>query len=123
MELAALLDRLGEPDAAIVQYQAGLREQPEYAAGQGNLGLLLAHAGRPAEAIPHLEKALALRGTGPEDERTWAQIAFALGFALLQAGRVADAEPRLEQALAGGVDSAEIHHALRRVVAPPPGAG
>ena len=111
-ELAALLDRLGEPDAAITRYQEGLREQPGYAAAQGNLGLLLVNAGRSAEAVPHLEKALALRGKGAEDERTWAQIAFALGSALLQAGRVSDAEPPLEQALAGGIDSAEIHQAL-----------
>jgi tetratricopeptide (TPR) repeat protein len=111
-EFAALLDRLGEPEAAIAQYQEGLRQQPEHPAAQGNLGLLLAHAGRPAEAVPHLEQAVALRGPDPDQQRTWAQIAFTLGFAMLQTGRAADAEPWLRKALAGGVDSAELHQAL-----------
>jgi len=112
VEFASVLDRLGEHEAAIAHYQEGLREEPDHAAAQGNLGLLLVHAGRSADAIPHLEKALELRERDPGDDRTWAQIAFSLGFALLQSGRVADAAPRLEQALAGGVDTAEVHHAL-----------
>ena len=111
-ELAALLDRLGESEAALAHYQEGLRQRPDHAAAQGNLGLLLVDAGCSDEAIPHLERALALRERGPDNDRAWAQIAFALGFSLLRAGRVADAEPRLEQALAGGVDSAELHQAL-----------
>jgi len=112
IELASVLDRLGEQEPAIAHYQEGLRQEPDHPSAQGNLGLLLLHAGRSAEAVPHLEKALALRARDPSDDRTWAQIAFALGFALLQNGRVNDAAPRLEQALAGGVDTAEVHHAL-----------
>ena len=88
-----MLDRLGEPEPAIAHYQEGLRQEPDHPAAQGNLGLLLVHAGRPADAVPHLEKALALRERDPSDDRTWAQIAFTLGFALLQTGRVADAAP------------------------------
>jgi Flp pilus assembly protein TadD len=60
-----LLDRAQAADAVRV-FQQNLRDRPTSADALSDLGEALIAAGKPAEAKPHLEKALAVR---PDDAR------------------------------------------------------
>jgi tetratricopeptide (TPR) repeat protein len=57
-DLAAALDKLGEHDEAIAIMEAQEERFPGRYETQANLGTFLAHAGRLAEALPHIDRAL-----------------------------------------------------------------
>jgi tetratricopeptide (TPR) repeat protein len=73
-------------------YQATLARNPSAWMAHNNLAVALTSAGRPAEAIPHLEQALQLRPHYPQAENN-------LGDALVRLGRPAEAIPHFENAL------------------------
>jgi tetratricopeptide (TPR) repeat protein len=80
-------------------WTAALRAVPEGSARiHAELGRALLTAGRPGEALPHLEKAAELRPAR-------ADVLSDLGVALLQSGRAADAVPVLRRALDRWPDS------------------
>lgn len=94
----------GKTDDAIARYRDALRLLPEFPEVRHNLAVLLdgrgveiAHAGRPAEAIPWFEEALVL---APDEGRTHANLAAAL----LETGRSDGAREHLGRALALGFD-------------------
>jgi len=74
-------------------YTATLARNPACWMAHNNLAEALANAGRPAEAIPHLEQALRLWPDFPEALNN-------LGDDLNRLGRAAEALPHLERALA-----------------------
>jgi tetratricopeptide (TPR) repeat protein len=71
-------------DAALREYQAGLRVRPDYADAWLRAGVALTDLGRPAEAMPYLVRACRLAPSWPEPQRR-------LGLALLHEGRVKEA--------------------------------
>ena len=73
-------------------YEAILAKNPECWMAHNNLAEALSNAGRTAEAIPHLERALQLRPDFPEAENN-------LGADLRVIGRPREAVPHLERAL------------------------
>lgn len=73
-------------------YEATLARNPSAWMAHNNLAVALTSAGRPAEAIPHLEQALQLRPEYPQAENN-------LGDALVRLGRPAEAIPHFENAL------------------------
>jgi tetratricopeptide (TPR) repeat protein len=80
-------------------WTAALRNVPEGSARiHAELGRALLIAGRPAEALPHLEKAAELRPTR-------ADVLSDLGVALLQSGRAGEAVPILRRAVDRWPDS------------------
>jgi len=89
-------------------YGATLERNPDCWMAHHNLGVVLVNAGRPAEAIVHYQRALALRANYVEAYTN-------LGFALTQLGRVDEARAALEQALRLKPDYAEAHNNLGNV--------
>ena len=89
---------------------------PAHADAQKNLGSALASAGRTAEAIPHLKKAVAGKPDAADARRD-------LGHALAQSGNLQEASAELEAAtrLSGGKDAlalfilSRVYADLRRV--------
>lgn len=73
-------------------YTATVARNPTSWMAHNNLAEVLAAAGRPAEAIPHLERALQLKPDSAEAENN-------LGDDLRRVGRAADALPHLQRAL------------------------
>ena len=78
-------------DAATL-YRTTLQRNPECWMAHNNLAILLANQGRMAEAIPHLEQALALHPDFPEAENN-------LGDDLVRLERVPEAIPHFERAI------------------------
>jgi hypothetical protein len=77
----------------VALWSAALRVFPEGTGRIHNeLGIALWRAGRPAEAVPHLERAVALRPGRPETVND-------LGLVLLTLGRAADAVPWFRRSL------------------------
>jgi tetratricopeptide (TPR) repeat protein len=76
-------------DEAIAEMRRVTELQPEFAGGYGNLGRALVNAGRFAEAIPVLERALALQSSVVS--RGW------LGYALAKTGDGARARAQLAE--------------------------
>ena len=134
--LAEALLLAGRHEEAIAAWTAVASQQPRWATAWSNLGAALGRAGRPADAVKALERALALE---PADPDRLARLAFArhaagdldgaihdllllaerleaerfrhraaLGLLLLQAGRAPDARPWL---VATGSDEAEYPEA------------
>lgn len=73
-------------------YETTLARNPSSWAAHLNLGTALDDAGKPAEALPHLQRALALKPAFPETLNS-------LGSALNRLGRPAEARPLLEEAV------------------------
>jgi Tfp pilus assembly protein PilF len=86
-------------------WEDAIRHQPNSSSSRINLGMALAEAGRPQEAIPQFEAALRLKPGA-------ADAANDLGMALISAGRAADAVVPLERSLALEPDFAEAHNNL-----------
>lgn len=86
-------------------YRATLARNPSAWMAHNNLAILLTGAGRPAEAIPHLEHALLLRPDYP-------QALSNLADNLTLLGRPQEAIARLERALALQPDFVEAHNNL-----------
>jgi len=103
--LGAVLLQEGRIDAAIVQFQAGLENEPDYASGHFNLGNALVKKGRTDDAIAQYETALAIR---PRH----AAAHYSLGNALLKKGRLDDAIAQYQAALEINPDDAVCHYNL-----------
>jgi arylsulfatase A-like enzyme/cytochrome c-type biogenesis protein CcmH/NrfG len=71
-------------DAAAATLRAGDRAEPDNPVVAANLGLVLSDAGRPAEGIPHLQRAVTL-------DPAFDQARFYLAIAFARAGRREDA--------------------------------
>lgn len=82
--LAPLFDRARfreswDPEGAAAAYAALARNHPELPAAHLGLGRTLRNAARVAEAVPALERAVALNPTDPEAARLLAQARYKLG--------------------------------------------
>lgn len=129
----------GDYEAALARFREEIGRRPSDAEARNNAAQMLVRVGRPAEALPLLEKAVAL-----DPERwayrfnlarahgvlgNWGQAAagyqeaaarfpndyatlFNLGQALHRAGREAEAVERYRQAIAANPDDATFHLAL-----------
>jgi len=86
-------------------YQTTIERNPACSMAHNNLAEALTNAGRPAEAIPHLEQALRLKPDLPEAENN-------LGDDLRRIGRPQEAIPHLERALRLRPRFAEAHNNL-----------
>jgi tetratricopeptide (TPR) repeat protein len=86
-------------------YAATIARNPECWMAHNNLAIALVDAGRAPEAIPHYERALAIRDNYPEAENN-------LGFALTQLGRPAAALPHLQRAIQLKPEYSEAHNNL-----------
>ena len=82
----------GEATRAMDEFTAAARADPAYAPAQYNIGAMLLDAHRPAEAIPHLERALSA-------PRHQAELRRFLGEAYEQTGAYARAAERYAEAL------------------------
>ena len=100
----------GKSTTAIAEWAELVKEDPDDARIQNNMGAALARAGRFREAIPHYEKGLAIN---PQ----YHAIHNNLGRALLASGRVDEAIREFEKGLDIYPDSAELHNNLGRALA------
>lgn len=107
---AAMDGEKGNSAAAVAEWEALVKEDPDDARIQNNMGAALARAGRFEEAIPHYKKGLALN---PQ----YHAIHNNLGFALVTAGHVDEGIIQLEIGLGIYPDSAELHNNLGRALA------
>ncbi len=96
LELAALYEKKKQPSEAIAIYQQFLDD----AAARERLGELLIETGKPAEAIPHLEWAVAKSPT-PANR-------LALAMAYIRGGQTEKAVPFLEQVVATEPNNPEL---------------
>ena len=66
----------GDLEGAIAAFKDAIRLEPELATAHANWGLALMRGRRPAEAIPHLDRALALAPDlkGAREARTAAEV-------------------------------------------------
>ncbi|MBV5261590.1 tetratricopeptide repeat protein [Synechococcus moorigangaii CMS01] len=77
--LGALLQTLGQFDAAIAQHQTSLDIDPGFASGYYNLGLAYKALGQVGEAIDAYEKALKLDPFNPWPHQSLAALLFRIG--------------------------------------------
>ena len=86
-------------------YRTAIRLSPEYPEAHNNLGDVLVRQGRPAEALPYLERAVELNPR-------YASAHSNLGSALAQLNRLANAIPHLEKAIEYKPDLVDAHNNL-----------
>jgi len=103
--LAIVLERTGQPLAAIAHYEEALRIQPDSADAHNNLGIALVRLGRAQDAIGHYEQALRIRPdfAGAHDN---------LGVVLARLGKGQEALGHFEQALKIDPDDAPARYNL-----------
>lgn len=92
----------------ITLYRATLARSPESWVAHLNLGVALADAGQNQEALPHLQRAQALKADHPETLNS-------LGNVLNQLGRPGEARPLLERAVQLSPRFATAHNTLGTV--------
>ena len=96
--LAGLLIASGDLAQAEKLLRASVRDNPNQARSNANLGLLLMDANHPAEALPFLEKAIALQPDDTRSRRSLSSYYNDLGIGHMQANRPADALRAFERA-------------------------
>lgn len=97
-----LLERQGQFERAVVQYQKALRMQPDFVTARNRLGIALNKLGRHHEASEQFRQALRVKGDAPFLHNN-------LGFSLYLEGRYADAEAALQEALRLKSEYARAH--------------
>ena len=107
---ATLDGEKGNAAGAVAEWGALVKEDPDDARIQNNMGAALARVGRFEEAIPHYEKGLALN---PQ----YNAIHNNLGFALVSSGKVDDGVVEFGIGLEHSPNSAELHNNLGRALA------
>jgi len=95
----------GQTTAAAEQFAAAALAAPDYAPAQFNLGVLLLNANRPAEALPHLERAQAA-------PRHQTELQIYLAQALVKTGRFSEAAAALRRAVAALPQRWDLHNDL-----------
>lgn len=100
--LGTALRARGDARAAQAQFAEAIRLRPDYAPAQFNLGVALLDARRPADALPHLERARAA-------PRHQADLQLDLGQAYAALGRYGDAVTAFRRATVLAPTSAEAH--------------
>lgn len=55
--LGDALERSGQMEAAVTEYQTAVKLEPDFLMARRRLGQLLLRAGRPGDALPHLAEA------------------------------------------------------------------
>ena len=108
--LGAALDRAGQTEEAIGQFQKALDIEPDDSETLNNLGVALARRGRLDEAIVHLEKVV-------ESQPRLKEARNNLGNAFVQKGRVDEAITQYEAALEIEPDDAMLHYNLGNALA------
>lgn len=103
--LGIALQALGRDGDAIEVYRQGLRKHPKNPGYLSNIAVILAHQGRPEEALAEAEKAISL------DER-FASAFINAGFFLQTLGRLPEAVQRFERALSLEPDNSTVKDAL-----------
>jgi len=104
LELAEFHEKQGQPAQAIAIYA----EFPDNAGARERLGELLLESGKPAEAVPHLEWAVANSPTAANR--------LALATSYLRSGQAAKAAPVLEQAVAAEPRNLDLRMMYGRVL-------
>jgi tetratricopeptide (TPR) repeat protein len=103
--LGIVLERTGEPLAAIAHYEQALRIQPDYTMAHYNLAETLEQVGRVSEAIEHYQQALRV-------SPGFAEAHYNLATALLAMGNAQEAAKHLERFVELNPDSAEAQYYL-----------
>lgn len=103
--LAVVLRRAGDHEAAAIHYREALRLRPAYPEAHYNYALLLEAIGSPAGAADHYRQALAVR---PE----YVQAQHAYAYHLRARGEWQDAEAHYQEALRVRPDYPEAHNDL-----------
>ena len=103
--LAIILERTGQPLAAIAHYEKALRIQPDYTMAHYNLAETLEQVGRVSEAIEHYQQALRI-------SPGFAEAHYNLATALLAMGNGQEAAKHLERFVELNPDSAQAQYCL-----------
>jgi len=103
--LGIALQKKGELDQAIAQFQKAIDIKPDYAPAWNNLGTALQSAGVPDQAVAAFQKAIEIK---PDYELAWVNY----GVALQQAQRPEDAIASYKKALGIKPDDADAWYDL-----------
>jgi tetratricopeptide (TPR) repeat protein len=103
--LGAVLDKKGQIDEAISQYQETIRLKPDYAEAHKNLGTALDKKGQTAEAINQLQEAIRLKSDYADAHND-------LGVVLGKKGQTDEAISQLQEAIRLKPDHAKAHNNL-----------
>jgi tetratricopeptide (TPR) repeat protein len=98
---AALEEKTGRTDEAMVYYEAAVKTPPGYGRARYNLARLLAKSGRNAEAVAHYRQAIV-------EDPLFVASYMELGALLIQAGSFGEAEGVFRQALRLDPESAVV---------------
>jgi Flp pilus assembly protein TadD len=104
-QLGTALDKKGQMDEAIRQYQEAVRLKPDYADAHNNLGAALDEQGQSDEAIRQLQEALRLKPDHAEAHNN-------LGIALGKQGQTDEAIRQFQEAVRLKPDYADAHYDL-----------
>jgi Flp pilus assembly protein TadD len=103
--LGCALEKKGQTDEAIQQYQEAVRLKPDYAEARNNLGDALLNKGQTDEAIQQYQEATRLK---PD----YAEAYYDLGIALVQKGQTDQAIQQYQEAIRLKPDYAEARNNL-----------
>ena len=103
--LGFALDKKGQTDAAIRQYQEAIRLKPDNAEAHNNLGMALVKKGQIEEAISQCQEAIRLKADYSEARNN-------LGVALVRKRQVDEAISQYQEAIRLKPDNAQAHYNL-----------
>jgi tetratricopeptide (TPR) repeat protein len=103
--LGVTLEKKGQTDEAIRQYQITIRLKPGYADAYFNLGAALGRKGQMDEAISQFQKAIRLK---PDDAEAYNSLGIALGMK----GQMDEATSQFQKAIRLKPDYADAHYNL-----------
>ena len=103
--LGVALDKKGQIDEAIRQYQEAIRLKPDYADAHNNLGVALAKKGQIDEAIRQFQEAIRLKPDHADAHNN-------LGIALAKKGQMDEAIRQYQEAIRLKPDHADAHNNL-----------
>jgi tetratricopeptide (TPR) repeat protein len=106
---AAADGEAGNTELAISEWEDLIKEEPDDARIQNNMGAALVRAGRPEEAIPHFERGLEINPQYHDIQQNLIR-------ALLATRRVPEAIQQLKKGLVDFPDSPDLHNFLGRVL-------